>query len=306
MPRFHLPPESWSSGLLTGDEARHLTQVLRLRPGDTVTVFNGLGSSAPATILSTAKDQVALSLGQAIRTPPILPAITLAQAIPKQKNMDLIVQKAVELGVSAIQPLITRHTIVHPGGNKAEKWRRIALEACKQCGQNTLPTIHDPLPFDHWLPVAGASGSCLPRGWDFQSQSVWGTSCPPPPVAGASGSCPPPPVAGASGSCPPPPVAGASGSCSSPPPTHHLPIIASLAPGAKPLRDILKAHPNPTSATLLIGPEGDFSPEETQAALTAGFLPASLGSIVLRVETASLFCLSALRYEFHTSSPIST
>ena len=295
MPRFHLPPESWSSGLLTGDEARHLTQVLRLRTGDAVTIFDGCGSSAPATILSTAKDQVSLKLGEATHTPPILPTITLAQAIPKQKNMDLIVQKAVELGVSAIQPLITRHTIVHPGENKAEKWRRIALEACKQCGQNTLPTIHDPLPFDHWLvagasPVAGASGSC------FQT------------VTGASGSCSShsSPLPHTSGSCPPrgAGILPAAPSSSPSPSTHHLPIIASLAPGAKPLRDLLKAHPNPASATILIGPEGDFSPEETQAALTAGFLPASLGSIVLRVETASLFCLSALRYEFHASPTI--
>jgi 16S rRNA (uracil1498-N3)-methyltransferase len=256
MPRFHLPPESWSSGLLSGDEARHLTQVLRVRAGDTVTVFDGCGKSATATVLSTAKDHVALELGETTHTAPIRPAITLAQAIPKQKNMDLIVQKAVELGVTTIQPLVTRHTIVHPGDGKADKWRRIALEACKQCGQNTLPTIADPLPFDHWLAVAGASGSCPTRG---------------------AGILPAAPLS---------------------PPTHHLPIIASLAPGTKPLRDLLKAHPTPAEITLLIGPEGDFSPEETQAALAAGFLPASLGSIVLRVETASLFCLSAIRYEY--------
>jgi 16S rRNA (uracil1498-N3)-methyltransferase len=242
MPRFHLPPESWPTGSLTGDEARHLTQVLRLRAGDAVTVFDGQGTSASATILSTSKDQVALTLGEATHSPPLLPAITLAQAIPKQKNMDLIVQKAVELGVSAIQPLVTRHTIVHPGENKADKWRRIALEACKQCGQNTLPTIHDPLPFDRWL----HSGAGI--------------------LAAA--------------------------------PSSTFPLIASLAPGAQPLRDLLKSHTSPASVTILIGPEGDFSPEETAAALAAGFLPASLGSIVLRVETASLFCLSALRYEY--------
>jgi 16S rRNA (uracil1498-N3)-methyltransferase len=235
--------------MLTGDEARHLTQVLRVRVGDQVTVFDGCGNSAPATVLSTAKDNVALSLGESSKTAPIRPAITLAQAIPKQKNMDLIVQKAIELGVTTIQPLITRHTVVHPGDGKADKWRRIALEACKQCGQNTLPTIADPLPFDRWL-VAGASG--------YSSSST-------------------------------------SADILSPP---HLRIIASLAPGSKPLRDWLKDHPLPAEVTLLIGPEGDFSPEETQAALTACFLPATLGSIVLRVETASLFCLSAIRYEY--------
>lgn len=240
MPRFHLPPESWQSGILTGDEARHLAQVLRIRVGDTVTVFDGCGKSAIATVHSAAKDHVALLLGETTDATPIRPAITLAQAIPKQKNMDLIVQKAVELGVTSIQPLVTRHTIVHPGDGKADKWRRIALEACKQCGQNTLPTIADPLPFDRWLGHHDA-----------------GTS-----------------------------------------PAAPLKVIASLAPGSKPLRDWLEDHPNPTEVTLLIGPEGDFSPEETQAALASGFHPASLGSIVLRVETASLFCLSAIRYEY--------
>jgi 16S rRNA (uracil1498-N3)-methyltransferase len=64
------------------------------------------------------------------------------------------------------------------------------------------------------------------------------------------------------------------------------------------MREVLRAHPATTEATILVGPEGDFSPEETNAALVAGFIPVSLGNIVLRVETASLFCISALRYEF--------
>lgn len=236
MARFLLPPESWQAGTLTGDEARHLTQVLRIKPGETVTVFDGHGRRAGAEVLTVSRDHVSLKLGEANSPPAPLPAITLAQAIPKGKNMDLIVQKAVELGISIIQPLVTRHTIVQPGEGKSEKWRRNALEACKQCGQDTLPHIADPLPFDRWL----------------------GT---------------------------PNDAAG-------------LKIIASLAPGAQPLRQVLQAHPGTTAATLLIGPEGDFSPEETTAAIAAGFLPVSLGSIVLRVETATLFCLSAFRYEF--------
>jgi 16S rRNA (uracil1498-N3)-methyltransferase len=236
MPRFHLPPADWQSSTLTGDEARHLTQVLRIRAGETITVFDGHGRRAEAEVLATARDHVTLQIGETHTPPPTRPAITLAQAIPKGKNMDLIVQKAVELGIAAIQPLITRHTIVQPGEGKSEKWRRTALEACKQCGQDQLPAIADPLPFDRWI----ANPSAAPG----------------------------------------------------------LKLIASLAPGARPLREILHAHPGTTAATLIIGPEGDFSPDETTAALAAGFLPATLGSIVLRVETATLFTLSALRYEF--------
>lgn len=240
MPRFHLPTENWQNGVITGDEARHLSQVLRIKPGETITVFDGLGRRAQAEVLTVSRDHVSLKPGDAQTPPPPLPAITLAQAIPKGKNMDLIVQKAVELGIARIQPLVTKNTIVQPGEGKSDKWRRTALEACKQCGQDTLPQIADPLPFERWL----NSGAGVP------------------------------------------------------PAASSLQLIASLAPGAKPLREILRAHPGTTAATLLVGPEGDFTPEETAAAQDAGFLPVSLGSIVLRVETATLFCLSALRYEF--------
>lgn len=236
MARFHLPSAAWQSGTLTGDEARHLTQVLRIKPGAAISVFDGEGRRAEAEVLAASRDHVSLKLGDAQTPPAPLPAITLAQAIPKGKNMDLIVQKAVELGISNIQPLVTRNTVVQPSDGKSEKWRRNALEACKQCGQDTLPHIADPLPYDHWL----ASLTEAPS----------------------------------------------------------LKLIASLAPGAKPLREVLQAHPGTSAVTLLVGPEGDFTPNETSAALAAGFLPISLGSIVLRVETATLFCLSALRYEF--------
>ena len=237
MARFYLPPDSWSADpALTGDEARHLSQVLRLKSGETVSVFDGCGRRAPAKIATVSRDRVALELGEIEPSHETLPTITLAQAIPKGKNMDLIVQKSVELGIAAIQPLVTRYTVVQPGDGKSEKWRRNALEACKQCGQDTLPEIVEPLAFDHWI----------------SAQSD----------------------------------------------TPGLKLIASLAAGARPFREVLKAHPGTTQATLLVGPEGDFSAEETQAALAAGFLPISLGSIVLRVETATLFCLSALRYEF--------
>lgn len=242
MSRFFLPPAAWSGAVLEGAEARHLAQVLRLKPGATITVFDGCGLHAPAVVAAVSRDRVRLQLGERTPTRASQPAITLAQAIPKGKNMDLIVQKAVELGVSLIQPLVTRHTIVHPGGGKAEKWRRTALEACKQCGQDLLPGIPDPQPFDRWL--AG-----LPQKE-----------------------------------------------------TTQLRLIASLAPGARPLRNVLREHSATTAVELLIGPEGDFTPAETAAALAAGFLPASLGPIVLRVATAAFYCLSAIRYEFVAAS----
>ncbi len=237
MHRFLLPPDAWlPDPALAGDEAHHLSQVLRARPGEHITVFDGCGRRAEAEVLTVSRDRVLIKLGESVTSPQPMPAITLAQAIPKGKNMDFIVQKAVELGVAIIQPLVTDHTIVQPGDGKSGKWHRTALEACKQCGQDTLPVIANPMTLDAWL----------------TSQ------------ASAPG----------------------------------IKLIASLAPGALPMREVLHAYPGTTAATLLIGPEGDFSTGETTAALAAGFLPISLGDIVLRVETATLYCLSALRYEF--------
>ena len=226
--------------MLEGAEARHLSQVLRVGNGESITVFDGCGRRATAQVLSVTRNRVALELGTPQYLPAPLPAIALAQAIPKGKNMDLIIQKAVELGVAAIQPLVTRHSVVQPGDGKSDKWRRIALEACKQCGQDTLPAIADPQSFDSWM-----------------------SACTPAP---------------------------------------GLKLIASLTSGARPLREVLHAAPGTRAVTMLVGPEGDFSLEESRDAVAAGFLPVSLGSIVLRVATAALFCLAALRYEFSAAS----
>jgi 16S rRNA (uracil1498-N3)-methyltransferase len=239
MARFFLSPEAWGAqARLTGDEAKHAAQVLRLRPGDRITVFDGRGRSAAAEVLEVARSEIRLALGAEVIRPPLAPEIVLAQAVPKGKTMDLIVQKAVELGVSAIQPLITRHTVVQveedEASRKSAKWQRAALEACKQCGQDLLPEVLPVRDFADWL--ADSSGD--------------------------------------------------------------LKIIASLFPGARPLREILRDAGIPGRVTLLVGPEGDFSATEGAAAVEAGFLPASLGSIVLRAETAAFFGISAIRYEF--------
>ncbi len=239
MARFFLSPEAWGErAVLGGDEAKHAAQVMRLRRGDAVTVFDGRGRSARAEITDVSKSELHLQLGEGETAPPVAPEIILAQAVPKGKTMDLIVQKAVELGVNAIQPLITRHTVVQVGeedaSKKATKWQRVALEACKQCGQNFLPEVAAPLSFAEWLPRAEGD----------------------------------------------------------------LKIVASLFPGARPLREILRAAPVPTRVILLVGPEGDFSAQEGDSALAAGFQPASLGQIVMRAETASFFGISAVRYEF--------
>src|SRR3984893_18517934 len=150
MHRFYISPENWNPTGLTlhGSEAHHARDVLRMKRGDRVAAFNGRGREITAEIVDLARDEVHLRKLQENETSPLRCRITLGQAIPKGKNMDLIVQKAVEIGAAEIAPLISERTIVDLGPKEAEqkqtKWQQIAIEAAKQCGQNWLPQVHAP------------------------------------------------------------------------------------------------------------------------------------------------------------------
>lgn len=155
--RFFITPREWNpqAQRLTGAEARHATDVLRLREGDAVVVFDGLGSEQPARVVGIGKDEVVLAPGQLARTSALPCRIAIGQAIPKGKNMDLIVQKATELGAAAVYPIVSDRTVVRldksEAESKREKWQRVAVEACKQCGQNFLPVVGLPLGMDDAL-----------------------------------------------------------------------------------------------------------------------------------------------------------
>jgi len=244
--RFYLPPNDWASPTLTGSEAHHAQRVLRLEPGNRVAIFNGRGREATAEIRALGAGTVELRVLQETLTPPLGARITLAQAIPKGKNMDLIVQKAVEIGAGEIFPLLSGRTVVHLDAESARqkqtKWQTIAIEAAKQCGQNWLPQIQGPL---------------SPNDFFAQAATM----------------------------------------------DHDLRLIGSLQPGAQHLKKILaeyaRAHhgSRPTSVLMLVGPEGDFTPAEIALARSHGCLPLTLGPIILRVETAAIYCLSILSYE---------
>ncbi len=143
MHRFFLP--NLQQPTLSAAEAHHALNVLRLKVGDTLNIFDGRGHEAQCTIAEIAKDVVRLKMLTQSTTPPMPRRITLAQAIPK-KSMDLIVQKATELGVASIVPLVSDRSVVKldEDSKKADRWRDIALEACKQCGNNWLPEIKAP------------------------------------------------------------------------------------------------------------------------------------------------------------------
>jgi 16S rRNA (uracil1498-N3)-methyltransferase len=129
--------------VLTGGQAHHCRRVLRLKAGDVVSVFDGCGNQAECRITGFTRDSVCLEAIWRFSTqrPPC--HITLAQAVPK-KNMDWIIEKATELGAAEIVPLISERAVARPDAGKLRRWREIALESCKQCGNNWLPVIHPP------------------------------------------------------------------------------------------------------------------------------------------------------------------
>jgi 16S rRNA (uracil1498-N3)-methyltransferase len=244
--RFHIPASAWNPDalFLDGDEASHCAGVMRRGVGDKIIVFNGAGAWATAEITAASKQRVELNTLDVAQSKPPKTSLSLLQAIPKGSNMDLIIEKAVELGGAHIYPVMTARTVVSLDGKdavkKQAKWQRLALEACKQCGQNWLPEVH------------------MPRRITDVLSTI---------------------------------------------PAHDLKVVAAIQEDARPLKAILAdfktAHANPSTAIIAIGPEGDFTPAEYALLHEQTYLPLTLGPIILRVETAAMFCLSVLRHELH-------
>jgi 16S rRNA (uracil1498-N3)-methyltransferase len=248
MHRFYLPPEQCgdASLFLTGREAHHARDVVRLRRGERVAVVDGTGHEFLCEVREYGGDKVRLGIVEK-RFHPALPGlVTLLQAIPKGKAMDAIIQKATELGASHIVPLLSERVVAHldkqDGARKAAKWRLVALEAIKQCGSAWLPEVEAPV----------TPSRFLARKESFE-----------------------------------------------------LSLIASLENGSRPAREYFRAFEAergrmPRSVCVWVGPEGDFTPAETEAIKSHGALPITLGPLILRVETAAVYCLSVLSYELQS------
>ncbi len=164
-PRFYHAGDL-SSGqaiFLTLPAAHHAVRVLRLRSGDGVTLFNGRGGEFSAEIVGITKREVAIQLSQwrEIERESSL-IVTLAQAVSSNEKMDFILQKAVELGVTRIQPLVSARSVVRLTGDRAEKrqrhWQQVVIAACEQCGRNQVPDIAPLLPLTDWLAQAPQTG----------------------------------------------------------------------------------------------------------------------------------------------------
>jgi 16S rRNA (uracil1498-N3)-methyltransferase len=155
--RFFAPSDAFkqSSVTLTADEAKHLRGVLRLKPGDEVFVFNGIGQEFRCRVERFLRDEVVLNdCEQVDPAQPESPLnLTLALALLKGDKFDLVVQKATELGVSNILPVTTTHADIHlrdssDAQKRVTRWQRIAMEAAKQCGRATVPDVAMPSSFD--------------------------------------------------------------------------------------------------------------------------------------------------------------
>lgn len=152
--RFYAPKSQISDTgiLLDADEAHHLSRVLRLSEGGRVFVFDGEGSEWECEIASVGKREATLSIVRQLTDEVESPLrLTLAQALVKGDKFDWIVQKATELGATRIVPLVTDHCDVKRAEERAEqkleRWRRISLEALKQCGRRRLVEITEPVSF---------------------------------------------------------------------------------------------------------------------------------------------------------------
>ena len=158
MRRFFAPPENFIDRNITLglQETRHLRDVLRLHEGDEASVFDGFGREYLCTIEKISKKETSLSIIKKIApTAPESPLeLTLAAAILPGEKFDLVVQKAVELGVVRLQPLYTKRceTRSEGSGRRLERWRKIALEAAKQSGRARLMEVNEPCQIGDYLP----------------------------------------------------------------------------------------------------------------------------------------------------------
>jgi 16S rRNA (uracil1498-N3)-methyltransferase len=154
--RLELPPHA----------AHHAARVLRLSTGDAIALFDGNGGEYEASVHSAARGSMTVEVGahhDRERESPL--RVTLLQGLASTDRMDFVIQKAVELGVTAIQPVLCGKSVVRlseeRGAGKLEHWRRVAIAACEQCGRNRIPEIRPPQPVARCTPENGSAGALL-------------------------------------------------------------------------------------------------------------------------------------------------
>ena len=170
--RFHALPSAFNfdsqSVTLAAEEARHLRDVLRLKPGDEVYVFDGAGREFRCAVANTSRDAAELRIDSEVEPakPESQLQLKLCVALLKGEKFDLVVQKATELGVSTVVPLITRYADIQlrdgaDAGKRVARWQRIALEAAKQSGRAFVPEVSAPVSFDSFVTGTKDAELCL-------------------------------------------------------------------------------------------------------------------------------------------------
>ena len=240
-PRFFVPG-TYATGdqiALPDDEARHLTRVLRLRPGDAVCVFDGRGHEFDALVANTTKGAAGVQVREArAAATEARVAITVAHAVLKGDKMDDVVRDAVMIGAAAIQPVVTARTEVTLSalarGRRQDRWSRVAVSSAKQCGRAVVPSLAEPIAFDALL------------------EALRRLSLPQPAL---------------------------------------MLVEPSADGGAMTLEDLDPATPR--EATVVIGPEGGWTPDEIERGSAACRL-VRLGGRTLRADAMALVALAAL------------
>lgn len=160
MPKFFVPDGniSESSIRITGDDVNHIARVHRSKPGDVLLVCDGKGTDYECEIKSVGKEEILLDIIKQFpceAEPDV--KITLFQCLPKQGKMETIIQKTTELGITRIVPVTSHRCVVKADKNdnkKLERWRKVALEAAKQCGRGAVPVIDSIMTFDQAVKAA--------------------------------------------------------------------------------------------------------------------------------------------------------
>ena len=242
MNRFYVPFHAGLKNLwIDSSESHHITHVKRLKVGDNIIVFNGMGDEFEAEIEDIEDNRVKVKINQqkTISKENIV-GIDIAFAIPKGKRSHLLIQKCTELGVHKLIPINYARSVVKLKDDcsaKIEKWQKIAIEASKQCGRNTITEIGEVVNFDNILKTVDS---------------------------------------------------------------YDLSLFACSQSDANNLKNTLQEHPKPNNIISFIGPEGGFATNEIEMAIKAGCKFVSLGSRILRIETAAIAVSAILSYHYST------
>jgi 16S rRNA (uracil1498-N3)-methyltransferase len=250
MHRFFLPPSSIQSQAVTfpADTAHQVLSVLRLKPGQRVTVLDNLGSQFEVELSQVERGEVT---GTVISVQPAAgePRLHLAMylCLSQREKFEWMLQKCTEVGAAEFIPVISSRTLVQDreekqdrAARKQERLERILREAAEQSHRGRIPSLSPALRFDAALADARR---------------------------------------------------------------HPLRLIPWEQEAALSLRDALHSAPPPSSAAVLIGPEGGFSESEVSAARAVGFLPVTLGPRILRMETAAIVSAALLLHELDNFVP---